>query len=352
MKNKKRFLKVISALVVIVLMITTFASCVAGGSSAAKDEKGTHGSLSWEYKKDNQTLTITGTGAMKNFESNENIAWGNVASSVKKLVVGEGITTVGNYAFFCMSALEEVSLPSSLVSIGKLSFAFTSSLKTIDLPASVTVIEYGAFEASGLVSVTGRGVKEIKDNAFAYCKKLTTVELSKLSENDKHKVAKNAFLESSFNKDKITQFDGKIDITFKLVDADDSDKVLDTVIVPVESGEKFVYTPKEIKGYEPVTAEVTVQVEESAKTVNVSYKKVEVETESESETALPDKTPADPKDEKLDPWTIVALVVTVLVIIGLIVGVVLFIRNDKKNGSNTRTVRKNKDEKKDKKKKK
>ena len=59
----------------------------------------------------------------------------------------------------------------------------------------------------------------------------------------------------------------------------------------------------------------------------------------------------DNADEGLKPGAIIALVVTALVIIGIIIGTVLFIRNDKKK-SGSKTVRKNADEKKNKGKKK
>ena len=345
MRNKKRILKVISALIIAVLMVATFASCATGSSSsAAKDAEGTHGdNISWVYKKDGQTLTITGTGAIADFESNSDIAWGDVVTSVKKLVIGDEITEIGNYAFFGMSALEEVKLPAGLTSIGRLSFAFTTSLKTVELPAGVTTIEYGAFEASGLVSVTGKGITKIEDKAFAYCKSLDTLKFSEsVSE-----IAENAFYEANKTKADIGVYDGTVSVTFKLVDADGNK--IGEEIIPVQVGAEYVYTPKTIEGYEPASSSITVTVESTAKTVSVSYNKIQVETEPESETET-DQV-ADPDDEKLETWEIIALAVTVCVIIGIIIGVVLFIRNDKKK-SGSRTVRKNKDEKKSKGKKK
>ena len=366
--NKKRILKVVSALVLAVLMITVLASCAVGGSSVAKDESGKHGELSWEYKKDGQTLTINGKGAMKDFTGNEDIAWKNVVTSVKKVVVGDKITSIGNYAFFGMTALEEVELPEGITRIGKFSFAFTSALTGIDIPDSVKTIGEGAFETSGLVSVSlpasietiepktfmycddletviGGGVKEIKGKAFAYCYELDEVKLS----DGKPKTAADAFYKAKADT-KVTAYDNKVTVEFNLVDEDGKVIGRDTKTVDVNS--EFTYEPKKVEGYEPVDKSVTVKVKNDNLKKDVVYKKVEADTEPESETALPDTTPTEPKDEKLDPWTIVALVVTVLVIIGIIIGTVLFIRNDKKKGSNSGTVRKDKGDKKDKKKKK
>lgn len=370
MKNKKRFLKIVSALIIAVFMVATLASCATGStSSVAKDADGTHGALSWVYKKDGQTLTISGTGEMTSFESNEDIAWGEIATSVKKLVIEEGVTAVGDYAFFGMIALEEVELPSSLVSVGKLSFAFTSALKSVEIPVSVTSLGYGAFEASGLVSVTlpagintieantfmycdaltsvtGNGVTVVGDKAFAYCSALSVLKLS----DGNPTVSDSAFLETSLAKENVLAVDNKVTVTYNFVDADNTETVIGTFSESREMGETYEYVPQSIEGYEAVSASVTVVVENSNKVVNVSYKKIEETVESEEITEAQTEAEVAPEDDTLEPMTIVALVLTVLIIIGIIIGTVVFIRKDKKN-SVSRTVRKNTDAKKDKKKK-
>lgn len=374
MKNKKRFLKIAAVVFAVVFMALSLASCAMGGSAVAGDASGDHGSLKWEYKKDGQTLTVSGSGAMKSFTSNEDIAWGAVATSVKKLVVKDGVTTVGDYAFFGMTALETVELPTGLTSIGKLSFAYTPALTTVIIPDTVKTIGMGAFETSGitaivlpaelekiesntfmycskLTSVTGKSVKTVGEKAFAYCGALSTLKLSEGAPT----VAENAFLETSFKKEDIKVADNKVKVTYKFVDAADTEKVIRYEGAVKESGESYDYAPPEIEGYELVNKLISVKVGSHDQTVVVTYTKIEMTTDTE-------KTPADsgdeseapvtdPKDDKLEPMTIVALVVTVLIIIGIIVGTVLFIRHDKKN-TGSRTVRKDKDAKKDKKNKK
>ncbi len=79
------------------------------------------------------------------------------AYTVKKLVIGEGITALGDYAFAYMAILEEVVLPASLTEISYKSFEDCPKLKTV----------------SG-----GFGVTLIESEAFLSCENLTTVELS------------------------------------------------------------------------------------------------------------------------------------------------------------------------------
>lgn len=79
------------------------------------------------------------------------------ASTVKKLIIGEGITALGDYAFAYMELLEEVVLPSTLTEISYKSFEDCPKLKTVTGGFGVTVIE---------------------SEAFLSCLNLTTVELS------------------------------------------------------------------------------------------------------------------------------------------------------------------------------
>ena len=379
MKNKKRFLKLAAVVFAVVFMALSLASCAMGGSAAAGDASGEHGSLKWEYKKDGQTLTISGNGEMTSFKGIEDIAWSSVATSVKKIVIEQGVTSVGDYAFFGMTMLEKVTFPADgFIKIGKLAFAYTPALKTIDLPDTVAKIGYGAFETSGLTeialpaslgtieantfkyctsltTVVGAKVTTVKDNAFAYCDALDTVKLSA----DRNAISETAFAETAFKAEKIKDADGKVKVTYKLVNVDaeeDEDPVLGWRGAILEIGSKVEYHAPEIEGYEAV---------ESTKTVRVGKLDMEVVISYNEKGDAADKTPEDsgeaesgetdsgavqePTDDKLEPMTIVALVVTVLIIIGIIVGTVLFIRHDKKN-TGSRTVRKNKDDKKNSKK--
>ena len=97
-----------------------------------------------------------------------------------KVIIQEGITSIGDYAFSGCSGLTSVSLPSKLTSIGYNAFEDCSSLTSITIPSSVTSIGSAAFRGcSGLTGniVLPEGVTEIKSGVFENCKGITGLTL-------------------------------------------------------------------------------------------------------------------------------------------------------------------------------
>ena len=68
-------------------------------------------------------------------------------STLKSVVLPDGMTKIGAYSFYNCSALESVVLPTNLQTIGAQSF-FATKLSTINIPASVTSIENKAFNSN------------------------------------------------------------------------------------------------------------------------------------------------------------------------------------------------------------
>ena len=92
-------------------------------------------------------------------------------TTIKKVVVGEGITTLYDRTFRRYYALEEVVLPSTLTTIGAAGsgvFQSCSNLKNIVIPESVTVLGEGTFqECTSLTSINiPAGVTRIEKNVF------------------------------------------------------------------------------------------------------------------------------------------------------------------------------------------
>ncbi len=97
-------------------------------------------------------------------------------SQVKKVIVEEGVTRIGNSAFADFNRLTSVSLPSTVTEIGPFAFYWCNALKEITLPANLTTIEEHAFYKSGITQITvPAGVKEIGKFAFYSCDSLETV---------------------------------------------------------------------------------------------------------------------------------------------------------------------------------
>ncbi len=157
-----------------------------GGSTPPGYGQATSGScgysLTWEYDKENATLTISGTGPM---DDNVNVQWGSHASSVKTLVLPEGLTVIGSNAFYGFSSLTEVRIPDTVTRIGNLAFSGCTSLKKIILPESVVSLNMSTF--SGCTAITSAGPigsgadyeygwkTAIPQNAFANLTNLTSV---------------------------------------------------------------------------------------------------------------------------------------------------------------------------------
>lgn len=184
--------------------------------------------LTWTIK-DGHTLIIEGEGEIPDYTSKikddhlDSPPWYGYRNNVTKVIVGEGITRIGDRALINSESLSEISLPSTLKTIGSEAFSKTaieeatipenvefisekafcdcrqlktvnlncsiksleayifsgcSSLENIKIPKSVSSIGYGAFSDSGLKNIEiPESVESIGSLAFAGCKKITSIKL-------------------------------------------------------------------------------------------------------------------------------------------------------------------------------
>ena len=143
-----------------------------------------HAEVSWSLSNDG-TLTIWGTD-MPDFSDLSDddgffldVPWFYQRQKIKKVVIQNGVTKIGNYAFDDCSSLTSITIPNSVTSIGYYAFYGCSGLTSVTIPNSVTSINYGTFYGcSRLTSVTiPNSVTSIGYYAFGYCSGLTSVTI-------------------------------------------------------------------------------------------------------------------------------------------------------------------------------
>ena len=100
--------------------------------------------LTWSITGDG-TLVITGTRTMDDFGNDARAPWEDLEDDIKALRVEEGVTGIGECAFYGCGKLESVSLPSSLTEIRYSAFEYCSRLTSLVLPAKLETIGSRAF---------------------------------------------------------------------------------------------------------------------------------------------------------------------------------------------------------------
>ncbi len=179
---------------ILTLNSLTAQTVIASGNCGADGDN-----LTWVLTSDS-LLTISGSGAMENFRSPSSAPWYSYRSSISTLILGNSVTSIGNYALYIYAnltsvnignsvtsignatfancrALALVNIPNTVTSIGGSAFSGCHSLISVAIPNSVTNIGYATFSGCiGLTSVTiGNSVESIGDRAFYYCISLASI---------------------------------------------------------------------------------------------------------------------------------------------------------------------------------
>ena len=190
MKNemKKTVNKILCVLLSAVMLFTLLPAFAALTANAAEivasgycGGEGDGTNLSWTVDSDG-LVTISGEGPMQDFGYYD-VVWRSSSSfdsRVKAVVVEEGVTSIGAYAFHECRALASVSLPDSLTLIGNSAFSCCLALQEITIPEQVADIGDSAFAScESLTAVTIPGsVKTIGNIAFSHCRSLQTLTLN------------------------------------------------------------------------------------------------------------------------------------------------------------------------------
>ena len=167
------------------------------GTAATSGDFGVNNCLHWEVSTgafSGKTLTISGTGAMPDFNFPEgNLApWWNyealcmltsfgnfkLEGELKKVVIKDGVTNVSNYALFFLPAATQITLPESVTSIGRYGIALCSKLTGMSIPKGVTEIGDFGLAGDGLTAITlPDGLQTLGRGAFDACASLSGMTL-------------------------------------------------------------------------------------------------------------------------------------------------------------------------------
>lgn len=135
------------------------------------------GNISYSYNKGTGTLTITGTGEY--YDNDGNYPWKDF-TNVKKVIIGEGITSVGVRSFNRMTELRIIELPSTIKSIEKYAL-YGTAVNELNIPDGVEAIGEGACEnMKELKKLTlPESLKQVDEDAFHNCDSLKEIYIPK-----------------------------------------------------------------------------------------------------------------------------------------------------------------------------
>ena len=231
---KKRLLSFVLAVLMIASLLPATALAADIVDSGTCGAEGDGSNLTWTLDSEG-VLTISGNGDMNGYGF-LSAPW-HYSSEVKSAVIADGVTSIGNEAFYhctsltsvtipdsvtsigdrvfsyctsltgiwvaegnshyssdasgvlfnkdktslvqCPGAFAAYTIPDSVTSIGRYAFYGCTSLTSVTIPGSVTSIGVYAFDScASLISVTiPDGVTSIGDSAFDYCTSLTSVTI-------------------------------------------------------------------------------------------------------------------------------------------------------------------------------
>lgn len=156
----------------------------------------TDGGLVWSIK--DGVLTVL-SGKILDYTPSDPAPWNDCASDITKIVISDGITAVGDYAFYKFANATEVELAESITTIGNYAFSNCTALETINAFGVTTVGDYAfryctslesveisknvtygnsVFANSGVDSVTiENGIKKLPSNAFVNCEDIANVSI-------------------------------------------------------------------------------------------------------------------------------------------------------------------------------
>lgn len=171
----QKFRKVYISRLVAVALVLALVLCQVPAVRAEELSGICGDNMSWTLSAG--TLTVTGSGAMWNFTDSEMAPWYAHRDEIFRLVLGDGITTIGDLAFYECQRIISVTVPDSVTRIGRSAFADCSGMEMLKLSRNLKTVGERAF--SDCVALQALrlpdGLQSIGMKAFYRCESIPVV---------------------------------------------------------------------------------------------------------------------------------------------------------------------------------
>lgn len=138
--------------------ITSLTTCDLTGDATVCARWELASAEGWNFDETTGTLTLDGSGAMKEYTSAAETPWYSYRDSIEHLVVRSGVTSLSSYAFVGCQNLADIKLPDTLQTIGTMTFYGCDKLDNVTIPVSVrTIGSYAFADALSLSRITFAG---------------------------------------------------------------------------------------------------------------------------------------------------------------------------------------------------
>ncbi|MBQ3603605.1 MAG: leucine-rich repeat domain-containing protein [Clostridia bacterium] len=160
---KKLFKKSLAVIMAVAMLL-----CAVPFTASAESYSGTHGdNLTWTLDTETGVLEISGTGEMTNWSV---VPWDSYHSYIKSVNIGNGVTTISEYAFYNCDSLVSITIPDSVTAIGYYAFYNCDSLARVTFGEN-SQLQIGQSAFKGCTSLENitlpDNVTSIGENVFA-----------------------------------------------------------------------------------------------------------------------------------------------------------------------------------------
>ena len=154
------------------LFAVFFTSLLIPLSSTAADSGTCGENIKWSLS--SGVLELSGKGDMPAFSEDGLAPWYENRKNIRRVIIGDGITSIAPLSLYECENLHSLSLPATLTKIGDHAFYGCKRLVNVTIPSSVKIVEESAFrECEKLFYVSlPQGLEVLGDQAFYRCSTL------------------------------------------------------------------------------------------------------------------------------------------------------------------------------------